>query len=90
MSSHWRTRPAGIEVQETAGSNTWLRVTLVEGKQNQIKRMFARIGHPVRKLRRISIGPVRLGKLAPGEVRELTPREVEQLRAASEKSSPRA
>jgi 23S rRNA pseudouridine2605 synthase len=85
-----RTRPAGVEVQETAGSNTWLKVTLVEGKQNQIKRMFARIGHPVRKLRRISIGPVRLGKLAPGEVRELTPREVDQLAAAAEKSSPRA
>lgn len=88
-----RTRPAEVEVEGPAGSNTWLRVALVEGKQNQIKRMFARVGHPVRKLRRLSIGPVGLGKLAPGELRELSEREVRRLREAASgigKSSERA
>jgi pseudouridine synthase len=85
-----RTRPAEVRVEQVGETTSWLRVALVEGKQNQIKRMFARIGHPVRKLRRVSIGPVGLGKLKPGDVRELTGREVERLRAALEKSAPRA
>jgi 23S rRNA pseudouridine2605 synthase len=85
-----RTLPAEVRVEQVSETTTWLRVALVEGKQNQIKRMFARIGHPVRKLRRISIGPIGLGKLKPGDVRELTQREVDRLRDAVEKSAPRA
>jgi len=45
---------------------------------------------PVRKLRRIGIGPIGLGKLKPGDVRELSQREVDRLRDAVEKSAPRA
>lgn len=58
--------------------NPWFEVTLREGRQNQIRRMFERIGHPVRKLRRVSIGRLHLGTLQPGEFRHLTPAEVRQ------------
>lgn len=81
-----RTRPCGIERvsgtprREGAEGNTWLRVTLKEGKSRQIRRMFASIGHPVSKLRRVAIGPVRDERLRPGECRPLSPGEVEALR----------
>jgi len=81
-----RTRPCDIEwVSQTPASgeaegNTWLRVTLREGKSRQIRRMFAAIGHPVSKLKRVAIGPVRDPDLPPGAHRALTPREVAALR----------
>lgn len=74
-----RTAPAGIEIERASEGTSWVRVTLVEGKQNQIKRMFERIGHPVRRLRRIAIGPLVLGKMHVGEVRPLTPLELFKL-----------
>jgi len=51
------------------------RVTLHEGKKNQIRRMFGDIGHPVERLVRTRIGPVRLGDLAPESYRRLSKRE---------------
>ena len=80
-----RTRPCEIERvsgtprREGAEGNTWLRVTLREGKSRQIRRMFASIGHPVSKLRRVAIGPVRDEKLRAGESRLLRPEEVSAL-----------
>jgi pseudouridine synthase len=76
-----RTLPAEVAVEAEEESGTRLRITLIEGRQNQIKRMFERIGHPVRRLRRVQIGPLRLGKMKPGELRSLTARELEQLQA---------
>ena len=58
------------------GNNPWYEVILCEGKNRQIHRMFERIGHRVSRLRRIAIGPVRLGDLSPGAYRRLTAREV--------------
>ena len=58
-------------------ANAWYEVSLNQGRQNQIRRMFSLIGHPVQKLKRIQIGPIFLGKLAIGEVRPLTPREIQ-------------
>ena len=58
------------------GNNSWLEVTLNQGRNNQIRRMFDQIGHSVMRLRRTSIGPVKLGKLRPGQYRKLTVREV--------------
>ena len=80
-----RTRPCDIERvsgtprREGVEGNTWLRVTLREGKSRQIRRMFASIGHPVSKLRRVAIGPVRDEKLRPGDSRLLSPDEVAAL-----------
>lgn len=58
---------------------TWLRVTLYEGKKNELKRIFFRIGHPVRKIRRIAFGPLVLGKLSVGAWRDLTSAERSKL-----------
>ena len=68
----------GRKGAEEAG-NPWFEVVLREGRQNQIRRMFERIGHPVRKLKRIRIGSVSLGQVAVGQYRALTPAEVESL-----------
>lgn len=73
-----RTAPAEIKLLERTkeGGNTWFEVTLREGKNQQIRRMFDSIGHSVTKLRRVQIGHITDQGLAPGEFRELTPREV--------------
>lgn len=62
-------------------TTTWLRLVLHEGKRNEIKRIFFRIGHPVRKIRRIGFGPFTLGKLPSGTWRPLTAKEQEKLAA---------
>jgi len=88
-----RTRPCEIEwVSQTPSSaeaegNTWLRVTLREGKSRQIRRMFAAIGHPVSKLKRVAIGPVRDPDLPAGAHRALTPREIAALRRLEPRSA---
>ena len=80
------TRRAGKGAQrrrggdDDEGHNTWWVVELVQGRTRQIREMFLRIGHPVQKLRRVAIGPLRDPHLPPGAMRELTEREVETLR----------
>lgn len=61
-------------------NNPWYEVVLRQGKNRQIRKMFERIGHAVMRLRRVSIGPVRLGKLRPGEYRPLTTAEISALK----------
>jgi len=75
-----RLKPCGIEVFER-GENPWLKVTLVEGKNQQIRRMFAAVGYPVAKLRRIQFGPLADPLLKPGEWRHCTPQELAALKA---------
>jgi pseudouridine synthase len=65
------------------GPTTWLRMTLREGKKREIRRMLSAVGHPVLRLIRIGLGPLRLGNLPPGESRPLTARELRLLQAAS-------
>ncbi|MGH9418212.1 MAG: pseudouridine synthase [Terriglobales bacterium] len=69
-------------VYRTSSENPWLEVVLIEGRYHQIRKMFALIGHPVEKLKRVAIGPLRIGQLKPGQMRELTPPEIAQLRTA--------
>ncbi len=73
------TAPAKIRLLRDA-PNPWFEVVLIEGRQNQIRRMFARIGHPVEKLKRVKIGFLELGDLRPGEFQSLTPQEVERFK----------
>jgi pseudouridine synthase len=61
---------------------TRFRVVLHEGVNRQIRRLFRAAGHKVRRLRRVTVGPVALGELGPGEGREISSSEREQLRAA--------
>jgi 23S rRNA pseudouridine2605 synthase len=74
-----RSLPARV-TRISSQSNTWLEVTLYEGRRNQIRRMFERLGHPVLKLRRIAIGPIADRLLRPGEVRPLDPGEIRRLK----------
>ena len=60
--------------------NAWLEVELGEGRSRQIREMFFRVGHPVKRLKRIAIGSLSDPRLPPGHVREVTPREVTRLR----------
>jgi 23S rRNA pseudouridine2605 synthase len=57
-----------VVVVEVVGKNCWLRVSVTEGKNRHVRRLLETLGHPVSKLKRISIGLVTLGDLKPGEV----------------------
>lgn len=72
------TAPAEIRMIKNA-ANPWYEITLIEGRNRQIRRMFEEIGHHVEKIRRVGYGPLKLD-VEPGQFRELTPREVESLR----------
>ncbi len=61
---------------------TRFRVVLHEGVNREIRRLFRAAGHRVRRLKRVAVGPIELGSLAPREGREIPSREREQLRAA--------
>ncbi len=60
-------------------NNSWVEVTLHEGKNHEVKRLLQAVGHPVSKLKRVAIGPLTAKGLEPGHFRELTPREVDVL-----------
>ena len=74
-----RTLPAKVEVMNNANNGTWLRIILKEGKKRQIRKVGARIGLPVGKIKRVRIGSLKLGKLRSGEWRYLTDFEVQKL-----------
>ncbi len=59
----------------------WLRLTLREGRNRQVRRMTAAVGHPTLRLVRVAIGPIALGTLVPGERRELSEAERQDLHA---------
>lgn len=72
------TAPAKIRLSKP-GTNPWYEVTITEGRQNQVRRMFKSLGFLVEKLRRVRIGTLPLDKLPLGTFRELTPAEVKRL-----------
>jgi 23S rRNA pseudouridine2605 synthase len=78
------TAPSSVRVLSTDRNTTRALVTLHEGRKRQVRRMFETVGHPVRGLRRIRVGPIELGDLAPGAWRRLSASEVEALRRAVE------
>ncbi len=78
-----RTAESGVTVLRRDRDRTRLYVELREGRNRQIRRLMERLGHPVKKLRRVRFGPLKLKGLAVGEWRELTPVELGTLRRAS-------
>jgi 23S rRNA pseudouridine2605 synthase len=75
-----KTAPAAIRMLRDA-PNPWYEVTLIEGQNRQIRRMFETVGHHVEKIKRVRYGPLELD-LEPGAFRPLTPAEVARLRTA--------
>ena len=71
------------------GEMTWMRIVLAEGKNREIRRMLARLGHKVLRLKRIAIGPVRIGTLKSGQARRLRGIDLEELRQAAQRERSR-
>lgn len=80
-----KTQPARVEVEVNTRERSVLRMTIFEGKNRQIRRMCEAVGLEVVRLRRTSIGPVKLGMLKPGAWRDLKPEEIRALREAGGK-----
>jgi pseudouridine synthase len=62
-----------------SGGRGAVRLTIAEGRKREVRRMLAAVGLPVTRLVRVRFGPVRLGRLRPGAIRELSPSEVRSL-----------
>lgn len=78
-----RTLPAQVTLESTTGGGTWLRFTLREGKNRQIRRMVEAFNHTIHRLIRLRVGPILVGSLKPGQWRALTEAELEALQAGS-------
>jgi 23S rRNA pseudouridine2605 synthase len=78
-----RTAPAGIRLVKEA-NNPWYEVTLIEGRNREIRRMFEKVGHHVEKIKRVRYGPLTLD-VPPGKFRALTEAEVDRLRTVCNK-----
>jgi pseudouridine synthase len=77
-----RTGPAEVRLLRASEGKAWLEVTLGEGRNREVRRIFEYLGHLVEKLMRVSLGPIMLRNLAPGQFRPLSPRELHELRVA--------
>ena len=77
-----RTSPAEVRLLGRRGRGARIEIVIAEGKKRQVRRMLEAVGHPVRNLRRVRVGPLSLGDLPMGEARELSEEEVEALRRA--------
>jgi 23S rRNA pseudouridine2605 synthase len=68
------------EMVKTGLDRSWLLITIREGEKHQVKNMCAAIGHPVMTIKRVTLGPLSLGRLAPSEIRPLTSKEIQALK----------
>ena len=74
-----KTGPAEVIILNTGAQTTLVRLVLREGRKREIKRMCEAVGHPVRELRRIAVGGIRVKGLRPGEWRYLNDSEINRL-----------
>ena len=79
------TLPATVLVLEKQDGRVVLQITIQEGRNRQVRRMCEAVGLEVARLKRTSVGPLKLGMLQPGQWRELRPGEVAALRNAASK-----
>ncbi len=80
-----KVRVANVRVKKRTKDGTWLEIILDEGRNREIRRILARIGHKVVRLKRVAIGPLNMGDLPLGMHRKLTPEEVQRLKRAAKK-----
>jgi 23S rRNA pseudouridine2457 synthase len=71
-------RDSAIRVRHSV-PDTWVEVIVTEGKNRQVRRMLANLGHPVLRLIRVGIGHLNIGDLKPGEVKEMTGEEINKI-----------
>ncbi len=76
-------KPLRVRIEERRKTKSWLEIVVREGRHHLVRRLCAAVGHPVEKLVRIGIGPVRLGGLKLGMWRPLRAQEVALLRRAA-------
>ena len=74
------TARAQVKVVKQMERSTVVEITIHEGKNRQVRKMFRAVGCPVQELERISIGDIRLGRLSPGHYRKLTKQEIDYLK----------
>jgi len=74
------TAPAKVEIIKGIKGTTLVEISIREGRNRQVRKMFAAVGNPVLELERVAIGEIRLGHLRPGHYRKLTKEELEYLR----------
>ena len=85
-----KTLPSIVRVVTNEDGRSVMELSIKEGKNRQVRRMCEAVGLEVARLKRISIGAVKLGMLAPGKIRELKPSEIIALKAAATKSTGKA
>jgi 23S rRNA pseudouridine2605 synthase len=73
--------PSKITLIRQGKNHCWLEVTVHEGRHHEVRRLLEAVGHPVAHLRRAQFGSLNLRGLKPGDVRHLTPKEIQRLRA---------
>jgi 23S rRNA pseudouridine2605 synthase len=71
-----------VRIKSRRKRSTILEMVLDEGRNREVRRLLARVGHKVQQLKRIAVGPVRLGDMPPGAVRLLSQKEIHQLERA--------
>ena len=71
--------PVSVNLVRKLKANSWIKITLHEGRKRQIRKMLERVGHSVIRLIRIAIDGVKLEELKPGQYRSLTKEEIESL-----------
>lgn len=74
------TKKAKVDVIKGTKGSTLVEITIHEGKNRQVRKMFAAVGNPVQSLERVAIGPIKLGHLKEGHYRKLTKEEIEFLK----------
>jgi 23S rRNA pseudouridine2605 synthase len=76
-------RVVSAKIKHQYTGSTLLEIVLAEGRNREIRRILARVGHKVQRLKRVALGPLRLGELAAGEVRPLERVELRKLKQAA-------
>jgi 23S rRNA pseudouridine2605 synthase len=71
-----------VRIKSARKNSTILEMVLDEGRNREVRRLLAKVGHKVQQLKRIAVGPVRLGELPTGAVRLLSKQEVSALHTA--------
>lgn len=85
--SEGKTGPTRIRIRKRGRSMTRVEVTLTEGRNRELRRIFAKIGHPVLSLKRIKIGNIAIGGMKPRQWRKLSHQEVVALKALAARQS---